>query len=748
MSSVVFALAMHSAHALDPVEPLGFDPELRAFRFPEIGLVDPMLYELDENTFVSKFPGTQYDALSDVSFVPPDRPIPSITPTPPSEPYCEPQLLGFGEFSAGNWWFDPTHVHVASAQEISGDEPYAMVIGFRSTLNEPGSTEVWGTRLAEWGSGMHNGDTAEVLGAGSVHFGLVEENDQTFMGVILVPFESDGSPWGLMYDIQDVMEEEVAKVLRTIIERDTLTLCVIADLLNAPTCDGSSDGVSMSAEDCDGVVTFSDHMAAVRKAVEDYVNSDGLLYWLESWADPDDAIQPPWVHIVSASPVSAFPDPLTRKVWTTGNNPIEIIEGGECESDPDLHWQIGAEMAQNTGYLADPVEVLDGLHVGDFNGDGRDDLLMVGSGWDDDESSGHPMLQYRTKFARGNNAWLEKLSESIDPVSMASDTVVIGDFDGNCRDDLAFVGADQLGSGLDIRVRFASGRGGFAAVNANLGDPAFVHDNAPIVGDFTGDDRDDIVLWGSDWETPGWSIRTKISDFSNGSGSFYSGKTTLPGTPAAVRHAPVAADVDGDGADDLVMLELWPSGILVRTALSNLDGTYSLEEEQMGFGGTSFFQIPPMVGDLDGDGDEDLVLVLPQSQHLTVFTFLSIGKGVWATDWTQVYTARNERKWGDRPVVLDDLNGDKVPDLLLVDVTDTLAPDEVALWPWLGDGRGGWSQGVRQQLRTPYGLERMVTGEFNYTAGTLDLLFLGSMTEAKRTTVVTITNTGAPEFVW
>jgi hypothetical protein len=128
---------------------------------------------------------------------------------------------------------------------------------------------------------------------------------------------------------------------------------------------------------------------------------------------------------------------------------------------------------------------------GDFNGDGRDDLMFT---W---AATG----QNRVFFARENGVF----EVSHNPVAAAAindhvGKVVSGDFNGDGRDDVLFTWAD---TGQN-RLFFGQADGGFE-VSHNPIEAAAINDHVGevVAGDFNGDGRDDVLLT---WETSGRNV--------------------------------------------------------------------------------------------------------------------------------------------------------------------------------------------------------------------------------------------------
>ena len=126
--------------------------------------------------------------------------------------------------------------------------------------------------------------------------------------------------------------------------------------------------------------------------------------------------------------------------------------------------------------------------VGDFNGDGRDDLALLrqSAGW----------TTIPVAFATGSG-WSSINPDVGDFAAYATGPDVrplVGDFNGDGRDDLALL--RQSAGWTTIPVAFATGSG-WSSINPDGGDFAAYAtgpDVRPLVGDFNGDGRDDIAL--------------------------------------------------------------------------------------------------------------------------------------------------------------------------------------------------------------------------------------------------------------
>jgi hypothetical protein len=161
--------------------------------------------------------------------------------------------------------------------------------------------------------------------------------------------------------------------------------------------------------------------------------------------------------------------------------------------------------------------------VGDFNGDGRSDIALVGgAGWYTVPvafSSGDGSFRITNRCAAPSPSCTA--DTTIDFAGLAShvaraDRRLIGDFNGDGRSDLAVV--DPGNPGNPITVAFSNGDGSFRLTQRATGLTAFAaalgQGATPVVGDFDHDGAADIALVGGSGSA---SIPVALS---NGDGSF------------------------------------------------------------------------------------------------------------------------------------------------------------------------------------------------------------------------------------
>ena len=219
--------------------------------------------------------------------------------------------------------------------------------------------------------------------------------------------------------------------------------------------------------------------------------------------------------------------------------------------------------------------------TGDFNGDGRTDVL-----WNVDHSPFHQV--WLSSPAGGfPNAFSSNAVFQMGDVRWRIEGT--GDFNGDGIDDLLWRNVDGTLSNW-----LGSGGGNFVVNDVN----ALVHvaQNWSVVGtgDFNGDGRSDI-LWQSD---EGW-ISTWLG---TSSGGYF-----INDAAALMRmRVPVAGigDFDGDGRDDIVIVDDWS---FYSVLLADTNGGFNGNPYEP-FGDASAGWTIHGIGDYTGDGRDDLLM--------------------------------------------------------------------------------------------------------------------------------------------
>jgi hypothetical protein len=250
-------------------------------------------------------------------------------------------------------------------------------------------------------------------------------------------------------------------------------------------------------------------------------------------------------------------------------------------------------------FIFDPslLPVVGYLAVGDFNGDGKTDLVAAGNA---NQTTAQAFL---VALGSGSNSLFSTIDlflgggtfDSPDLSTIYPTSVAIGDFNGDSKSDLALTTYNQ---GI-VSILLGNGTGGFGATtNFNVGSgPASVK-----TGDFNGDGKFDLVVAND--------ASNNVSILlGNGTGGF--GATTnfnVGLNPLSV----VVGDFNGDGKSDLATANFSSNNVSVL--LGNGNGTFGTATNFAV--GTSPYALT--VGDLDGNGSPDLAVTNVNSNNVSV----------------------------------------------------------------------------------------------------------------------------------
>ncbi|MFZ6185937.1 FG-GAP-like repeat-containing protein [Nannocystis pusilla] len=255
------------------------------------------------------------------------------------------------------------------------------------------------------------------------------------------------------------------------------------------------------------------------------------------------------------------------------------------------------------------------LLTGDFDGDGRTDLALLGA-----ESADRVVVA----LSRGDGGF-ELAEHTGDDFAAAAAApgvrTVAGDFDGDGTTDLALVGDHREPA---IPVALSNGDGSFTVVRRparRFATAASAADAVVLAGDFDGDGTTDLAVTGS----AGWKTLPVALSAGDGSFTFVDSATAELGDwaeDAGTRVLP--GDFDGDGKTDLALVGRTDS---VPLALSRGDGTFALAQPAATtFGARLKVGARVVAGDFDGDGRSDLAMTGP-GDWSTIPTAYSNGDG-------------------------------------------------------------------------------------------------------------------------
>ncbi|QDU66484.1 FG-GAP repeat domain-containing protein [Engelhardtia mirabilis] len=369
-----------------------------------------------------------------------------------------------------------------------------------------------------------------------------------------------------------------------------------------------------------------------------------------------------------------------------------------------------------TGQLASPIGILPPtgtngnarLASGDVTGDGAPDLVArFGDGWGVFANSGTGSFAPAGWLPTGEDPFAVRLGDvdsdgDLDVVNLCRGSLVAavhlntgnGDFSpppsflagglGNRHLDAGDVDGDG-----DVDVVVVGGLGGFGGwvdLLRNDGSGSFGVAQSygmPQVGrnvklrDLDGDSDLDLV-WADDVDAPPYDLKTRIND---GAGNFGPLQNWTVGTCGTWDLELV--DVDGDGDLDAVLAEaLACFGSFVQYLyVSRNDGSGAFGPPQIVAGDTTGLW-GVAGGDLDGDGDNDLVA----TTTLGLVVLGNLGGGSF-TPAVQISLPE-----GQREVALGDIDGDGDLDVVTQQQTSTTDP---SVWVLRGNGDGSLAPAVR-----------------------------------------------------
>ncbi|WP_182377248.1 protein kinase [Nocardioides sp. WS12] len=241
---------------------------------------------------------------------------------------------------------------------------------------------------------------------------------------------------------------------------------------------------------------------------------------------------------------------------------------------------------------------------GDFSGDGWTDLALVETD--------------RVQVARSNGVGFEAPEDWGDVQLPARFKVTAGDFDGDGVTDLAYLtGAGEDFIAIDVALSDGST---FGTASNWAGVEGWKFDDMKIgAGDFDGDGDADLIELGKPSEG-GVDLRLFRSErdtFADNELWLYSA------TWEWGRTHPVIGDFDGDGDADVVVMLDEGNARFVRILSEGT--TPELESQHVDVDDVAYADARPVAADTDGDGTTDLVLLDRSTATVRLFRYGSDG---------------------------------------------------------------------------------------------------------------------------
>jgi hypothetical protein len=183
-----------------------------------------------------------------------------------------------------------------------------------------------------------------------------------------------------------------------------------------------------------------------------------------------------------------------------------------------VHHSLGSGFARPQNYGG--VVAIDdtfrfGFHTGDFNGDRRDDIVFQGRCGDDRHRCWRVLAsQLNGTFAKQD--WGDGIYPS--PTETTDYGLLVGDFNGDGRDDIAYRGLCGAAAAC-TRVQLAQEDSTFVVARMSYGlyaDGPYTPHFGLRVGDFNADGRADIAYRGRCGKVSAYAWRRHLSGLGNG----------------------------------------------------------------------------------------------------------------------------------------------------------------------------------------------------------------------------------------
>ncbi|HVF66196.1 MAG TPA: FG-GAP-like repeat-containing protein [Pyrinomonadaceae bacterium] len=258
--------------------------------------------------------------------------------------------------------------------------------------------------------------------------------------------------------------------------------------------------------------------------------------------------------------------------------------------------------------------------VGDFNGDGAQDLAVAN------------FAANSVAIFAGNGDGTFDAGATLSVVGTNPSSVAVGDFNNDAKQDLVTADSGAVGASVFL----GDGNGGFVSA----GSPAMGNQPRSVaVGDFNNDGNADIVTANS-------GANNISINLGNGAGSFGGPTDFAAGSkPESV----VVADFNGDGKQDVAAANTTTNNVSIFIG----DGTGAVAVASPVGVGTTPFSVA--AGDFDGDGKQDLAVANAGANNLSI----SLGDGAGGFGAPTNFAAGGE----PRHVAVADFNGDGKQDL-------------------------------------------------------------------------------------
>jgi hypothetical protein len=326
---------------------------------------------------------------------------------------------------------------------------------------------------------------------------------------------------------------------------------------------------------------------------------------------------------------------------------------------------LGPAITSPSHLTASVVPGVDFMAVGDFNHDGKPDVVLAGP------SNSGPVLAVQAGQGDGTFAGEHDYSLPDYPASVA-----VGDFNGDGLPDVAVGVAPSPGNTGPSGVYVFLGQ-----TDGTLAAPVLIDSSLNPTGlavaDLNGDGRADLVIADQGHFFPGSSQQVNGAlhvYLGNADGTFTA--VASPSTAATNYTVAALGDLNGDGFPDLIVGGNAPGTTghatpIVGVLLGNGDGSFQVAQSNAMAGADGIGAQAIALADFNGDGKLDLAI---GNINDFIEVWLGVGDGTFAQSLMTL---------GEQPRVLGavDLNGDGLPELLQGGVGGLAVFLNAATWP-------------------------------------------------------------------